>query len=140
MLNDVPGKSHLVKHDVDLGDSAPVKQSPYRVNPLKGEILKQEVNFLLEHNIIEKSQSEWASPCLLVPKADNSYKLCTDYRKVSRLTKTDSYPLQRMDDIIDQLGNAVYVTKVDLLKGYYQIGLTKRAKLISAFVTPDGFF
>lgn len=45
-----------------------------------------------------------------------------------------------MDDIIDQLGNAVYVTKVDLLKGYYQIGLTDSAKLISAFVTPDGFF
>lgn len=95
---------------------------------------------MLEHNIIEKSQSEWASQCLLVLKADNSYRICTDYRKVNRLTKTDSYPLPRMDDIIDQLRNAMYVTKVDLLKGYYQIGLTNRAKLISAFVTLDGFF
>lgn len=42
-----------------------------------------------------------------------------------------------MEVIIDQLGKA---TTVDLLKGYYQIGLTDRAKVISAFVTPDGFF
>lgn len=123
-----------------VGDSVPVKQSPYRVNPLKGECLRQEINFLLEHNIIESSKSEWVSPCILVPKPDKSFRLCTGYRKLNRFTKTDPYPLPRMDDIIDQMGKATYVTKVDLLKGYYQIGLTDRAKLMSAFVTPDGFF
>ncbi len=35
--------------------------------------------------------------------------------------------------------NAAFVTKIDLLKGYWQVPLTERAKEISAFVTPDHF-
>ncbi|KAL3866009.1 hypothetical protein ACJMK2_043350 [Sinanodonta woodiana] len=66
--------------------------------------------------------------------------MCTDYRKVNSVTKTDSFPLPRIDDCIDKIGNAKYVTKFDLLKGFWQIPLTERAKEISAFVTPDGLY
>ena len=45
-----------------------------------------------------------------------------------------------MDDCIDKVGNARYVTKFDLLKGFCQVPLTDRAKDISAFVTPDGLY
>lgn len=44
-----------------------------------------------------------------------------------------------MEDCVDNLGAAKYVTKLDLLKGYWQVPLTKRACQISAFVTPDCF-
>lgn len=94
----------------------------------------------MDHGLVEKSDSEWASPCLLVDKPDGSFRMCTDYRKVNQLTCQDCYPLPRIDDIIDQLGEAKYITKVDLLRGYYQVRLTKRAKQISAFVTPDGLY
>lgn len=73
-------------------------------------------------------------------KPDGSFRLCTDYRKVNQVTRTDLYPLPRMDDILDDLGNARFLTKLDLLKGYYQVSLTNRAKHISAFVTPDGLY
>ena len=42
-----------------------------------------------------------------------------------------------MDDCVDRVGSAKYVTKLELLKGYWQVPLTKRAAEISAFVTPD---
>ena len=66
--------------------------------------------------------------------------MCTDYRKVNGVTKTDSFPIPRIDDCIDKIGKAKYVTKFDLLKGFWQIPLTDNAKEVSAFVTPDGLF
>ena len=56
------------------------------------------------------------------------------------MTKTDSFPIPRIDDCIDKIGSAKFVSKFDLLKGFWQVPLTKRAKEISAFATPDGLF
>ena len=66
--------------------------------------------------------------------------MCTDYRKVYNLSKTDTFPIPRIDDYIDKIGNSKYITKFDILKGFWQIPLTERAKEISAFVTPDGLY
>ena len=56
------------------------------------------------------------------------------------MTKSDSYPLPQIDDCIDSIGHAQYVTKFDLLKGYWQVPLTTRAREISTFVMPDGLY
>ena len=69
---------------------------------------------------------------------DNAFRLCIDYRKVNAVTKADSFPLPRIEDCVDQVGSARYVSKFDLLKGYYQVALTPRAQEISAFITPLG--
>ena len=66
--------------------------------------------------------------------------MCTDYRKVNSVTKTDIFPIPRIDDCIDKIGHAKYVTKFDLLKGFWRIPLTGRPNEISAFVTPDGLY
>ncbi|PIK51902.1 hypothetical protein BSL78_11201 [Apostichopus japonicus] len=95
---------------------------------------------MLKNNIIEPSKSEWSSPCILVPKPDGSFRFVTDFRKVNQCSKTDSYPIPRIDDCIDKIGNAKFVSKFDLLKGYWQVPLTDRAKEISAFCTPDALY
>ncbi len=69
----------------------------------------------------------------------SGYTPGTDYRKVNAVTIPDCFPLPRMEDCIDNLGSARYVSKLDLLKGYWQVPLTSRAPDISAFVTPDNF-
>jgi len=51
IFSDVPGRANCVLHDVNVGNSEPIKQNPYRVNPRKLEFLKKEVNYLLEHGI-----------------------------------------------------------------------------------------
>ena len=66
--------------------------------------------------------------------------MCTDYRRVNSCTKSDSYPIPRIDDCIDRIGAARFVSKFDLLKGYWQIPLSERAREVSAFATPDGLF
>ena len=137
---DVPSKTNLIEHDVDVGDSAPIKQHPYRVSPMKKELLDKEVQYMLENDIIEESQSNWSSPCILVPKHDGGFRFCTDFRKVNDKTKSDSFPIPRIADCIDQIGNAKFVSTFDMLKGYWQVPLTQRAREISAFVTPSGLY
>ena len=56
------------------------------------------------------------------------------------MTRTDSFPLPRVDDCIDRIGSAKYISKFDLLKGYWQVGLTPKAQAASAFVTKDGLY
>ena len=137
---DVPSTTNVLFHDVEVGKSDPIKQHPYRVNPIKLSKIRTEIDYMLKNNIIEPSQSNWASPCILVPKPDGSMRFCTDYRKVNAVTKTDSYPIPRMEDCIDRIGHATFITKCDLLKGYWGVPLTPRAKEISAFVTPDALW
>ena len=125
---------------MDVGDSAPIKQHPYRVSPMKKELLDKEVQYMLKNDIIEESQSNWSSPCILVPKHDGGFRFCTDFRKVNDKTKSDSFPIPRIADCIDQIGNAKFVSMFDMLKGYWQVPLTQRAREISAFVTPSGLY
>ena len=110
------------------------------MNPTKLQYLREEIQYLLGNDFIEPSQSDWSSPCILVPKPDGTFRMCTDYRKVNYVTKTDSFPIPRIDDCIDNIGQAKYVTKFGLLKGFWQIPLTDRTKEISAFVTPGRFY
>ncbi|MDA3086465.1 RNase H-like domain-containing protein [Campylobacter sp. CS_ED1] len=140
LFPDIPTRTDKISHDVILEDTQPIKQHPYRMNPVKQQCLKDEVKYLLENDFIEPSQSNYSSPCILVPKSNGTYRMCTDYRKINAVTKTDSFPIPRIDDCIDNVGKAKYVTKFDLLKGFWQVPLTDRAKEISAFVTPDGLF
>ena len=61
-------------------------------------------------------------------KPDKSYWLCTDYRKVNNVTKTDSFPIPRIEDCIDKIGNANYITKLDLQKDFGKYLLQREQK------------
>ena len=110
------------------------------VNPVKLKLIRQEVDYMLKNGIIELSQSQWSSPCVLVPKADGTYRFCTDFQKVNGVSKTDTYCIPQVNDSIDKIGQAKYTSKFDLLKGYWQVPLSRRAQELSVFVTPDGLF
>lgn len=139
LFSDIPNRTAVMQHDIDVGDSRPIKQHAYRVNPYKRRLMQGEVDYLLQHGLAIPSISPWSSPCLLVPKPDGTSRFCTDFRRANSVTKTDSYPLPRMDDCVDRIGGARFVTKLDLLKRYWQVPLTARASEVSAFVTPDNF-
>ena len=110
------------------------------MNPEKMALVDREVQYMLDHGLIQPSQSPWSSPVVLVGKGNGQYRLCFDYRQVNKVTKPDSYPIPRIDDCIDSIGNAQYITKFDMLKGYWQVGMTDRAREVSAFITPKGLY
>ena len=74
---------------------------------------------------IELSQSEWSSPCILVPKPDGTF---SHVYGVNSVTKTDTYLIPRIDDCINNIGQVKYVTKFDLLKGFWQKTSDRQSK------------
>ena len=95
---------------------------------------------MLQIGVIEQADSPWSSPVVLAAQEGRADRFCVDFRKVNGVTKGDAFPIPRLEDCIDQGGHAKYVTKIDLLKGYFQVHLTERASEISAFVTHDGLY
>ena len=95
-------RAKLVMHDVNVGNANPCKQHPYRVNTQKLLHLQKEIKYMLENELIESSNSQWSSPCILVPKPDGSFRFCTYFHKLNGITKSDSFPIPRIDDCIDK--------------------------------------
>lgn len=112
IFGDKPTQTAVLQHDIDVGDHKPIKQHAYRVNPAKRVEMQREAEYLLENGLAMPSSSPWSSPSLLVPKPDQTFRFCNDYRKVNAITKPDSFPLPRMDDCVDWVGSAKYVTKL----------------------------
>ncbi|KAJ8039334.1 hypothetical protein HOLleu_17014 [Holothuria leucospilota] len=99
-----PTRTNLIEHDVDVGDATPIKQHPYRVNPRKRQHLRDEVRYMLDHDIIEPSNSEWSSPCILVPKPDGGKRYKTT-RQEHRIESID----ERMESSREFNFNAAFL-------------------------------
>eukprot|EP00171_Calliarthron_tuberculosum_P001458 IDg1458t1 len=77
---------------------------------------------------------------VLAPKADGSLRLCIDYRRLNAVTKRNSYPLPRMDDCLDSLGNARVFTSLDANWGYWQTPMAPEHVPQTAFTCHKGLF
>ena len=95
---------------------------------------------MLRAGVIEPSNSEWASPVVLAPKSDGSLRFCVDYRRLNAKTIKDSYPLPRMDECIDSLGEANIFSTLDCNSGYWQVPLAERDRPKSAFICHSGLY
>ena len=114
------GVIHGTTHRIETSGN-PVFQHPYRAGPEARRVEQEEVDRMLKMGVIEPSNAEWASPVVLIPKPDGSTRFCVDYRKVNALTARDVYPLPRMDECLDSLGEASYFTTLDANTGFWQI-------------------
>jgi len=134
------GKTHLVDHPIDVQGAQPIRQRPYRVPETKKQAIAREVEKMLLSNVIEPSASPWSSPVVLLEKPDGEYRFCVDYRKLNAVTKKDAYPLPRIDETLDALGNASIFTTLDLQSGFWQIPVREADKEKTAFSTHKGHY
>jgi len=125
------GYCPLVEHDIDTGD-----QPPISAREAEDEILDE----MIATGVIEPSNSSWASPVCLVKKKDGTFRFCIDYRRVNAVSKKDAYPIPDIQDALDNLRGSRYFATIDLLSGYWQLGMTDRGKERSAFCTRCGLF
>ena len=93
-----------------------------------------------EGGIIRPSQSEWASPVILVRKKNGSHRFYIDYRQLNSVTKPDRFPLPRIDDLLDQFAESKFFTTLDLASGYWQIRVHPKSREKTAFITPQGLY
>lgn len=95
---------------------------------------------MLSVGIVEHSWSEWFSLVVLVLKTDGTLRFCIDFRYLNSVSKFDSYPTPRIDDLIECLGKAKFQTTIDLSKGYWQVPLSSSSRELTVFRTPLGLF
>ena len=135
------GRTEVTRHQIKLiPDSKPFNSPPYRYAPAKREVIEQNLKEMKEEGIIKPSKSPWASPVVLAPKKDGTIRFCVDYRKLNSITIRDAYPIPRIDDTLNALQEAKFVSTLDLRSGYWQVEMDKDSKEKTAFITHKGLY
>lgn len=92
---------------------------------------------MLELDVIEKSNSGWSSPVIMVPKKDGTYRFCIDFMRLNLVTKKDAYPLPYTSNILDNLCGAKYLSSLDIKSAYWHVMLDEDSDKYTAFTVPS---
>ena len=103
-------------------------------------MVDKHIKNMLEKGVIQESNSSWSQSLVIVTKKDGSPRFCVDFRKLNSITKIQIFPMPRVDEVLDTLGDACYFTTLDLASGYWQIPLDPKDMEKTAFCTRQGNF
>ena len=134
------GETDLISMEIDTGDAYPRRQAPRRMPFAVREEVARQLSEMQTNRVIKPSKSPWASPVVLVRKRDGTHRFCVDYRALNSVTKPDSFPLPRIDELLDQLGKSKYFSTIDLASGFWQIRMHPTAQEKTAFITHQGLY
>ncbi|GFW90455.1 retrovirus-related Pol polyprotein from transposon 17.6 [Trichonephila clavipes] len=140
LFSNIPGCTDLAEHDIELESERAIVAKPFRMSPRQIEILKSEVNKMLELKIIEPGESDFTSPLILVEAQGKEARPCIDYRRLNKVTRTQFFPLPNIEELLEKVSAAKYIAILDLTRGYWQIPLSPRAQRYASFVTTFGTF
>ena len=134
------GRFTALVHYIRTGSAFPIKQGMRRTPLGFEQEEKKTIDSMLDAGVIEPSQSEWASPPVLVRKKDGSWRYCIDFRAVNNATIKDAYPLLLIEECIDSLAGKKWFCTLDMNAGYWQIPVADEDKDKTAFITRYGLF
>jgi hypothetical protein len=109
-------------HTIPLIPGAqPVNVRQSRYNPEQKDEIERHIAETIKNGIIQKSFSPFSSPLLLVAKKDLTWRLCTDFRHLNAITVKNRYPIPIVEELLEELQGAIFVTSLDLGSRYHQI-------------------
>ncbi|GBG71302.1 hypothetical protein CBR_g8723 [Chara braunii] len=130
-----------IRHGITLEVGAiPPRGCIYRMSEEELEVLRAQLDDLLDKGWICPSCSPYGAPVLFVRKKNKDLQLCIDYWKLNAQTIKNAGPLPRIDDLLERLGGVTYFSKLDLKSGYHQIEIQPQDRYKTAFKTRYGHF
>ena len=94
----------------------PVAIRARQLAPDKLKTTKREFDAMGKLGISRPSSSSWASPLHMVPKSNDEWCPCGDYRGLNDRTISDKYPVRHIHDFSQSLRGKKIVSKIDLAK------------------------
>ncbi|KAL0161439.1 hypothetical protein M9458_045164 [Cirrhinus mrigala] len=134
------GHTTTVQHEIPLVDPRPFRLPYRRIPPSQLQDVRRLLMEMETAGVIRPSKSPYASPVVVVTKKDGSLRLCIDYRKLNSCSTRDAFPLPRIEEALEALGQAKYFSTLDLTSGYWQVEVAEQDKHKTAFSTPMGLF
>ena len=123
---------------VNLEGARPFSCRPRRLSYDEREKLQAILDDYLREGYIRPSESEYASPIVLVKKKTGELRMCVDYRTLNKMTLRDNYPIPLIDELLDRVAGKLYFTKLDLKNGFYHVFVEDESIKYTSFVTPLG--
>ncbi|CAI7779207.1 unnamed protein product [Closterium sp. NIES-54] len=139
------GKEAMQEVLARLVTDEPVFQRKRRMTPGDEDICKEKCRELMEARLIQRSESEYATPTVVAARKDLlgevlSRRMCGDYRALNKVTVPDRYPMPTAEDIFDRLGAGEIFSTLDLRQGFNQIRIRKEDVRKTAFHGADGLY
>ena len=132
-FSEKPGRTTLMEHDIKLTTDTPVRVKQYPLPYSMMQAVNDEVRSMIELGVIERSESPYCSPVIIVKKKDNTNRFHIDFRVLNKITVFDAKRMPSMEQIFAKLAGYKFISKLDLSKGYWQIALSDRSKPYTAF-------
>ena len=134
-----------VSHNIRKKDDHPIYVKSFRYPYLLKEEIQTRNRELLNDEIIQPRNSLYSSPVWIVPKKEDAsgrkkWRMVIEYRKLNDNTIEDKYPLSRMDNILENLGQCSYFSTLDLVQSFHQIPVNKNSIEKTAFTVENGHY
>jgi len=130
---------HHTRHSIEV-EGPPIAHRARRLDPEKLQAAKAEFAQMEAAGIIRRSDSPWSSPLHMVKKPNGEWRPCGDYRRLNAATTPSSYPVPNLLDFTAQLQGSRIFSKIDLIKGYYQVPMSEDDIRKTAVITPFGLW
>ena len=132
----------VVVHRLNVSPSFPPIYQKKRVFALnQDQAIAEEVHKLLEVDFIrEVYYPDWLANVVMVKKANRKWRICVDFTNLNKACPKDSYPLQRVDVLVDSTTQRQLLSFMDAFSDYNQIRMDKVDQEKTSFVTSQGLF